>query len=223
MPLVVLFAGLFLASFARAEDDRQIVVVAFGDSLSNNYRLPAAAGFAPQLQKQLLSIGLNATVIKAANDGDTSANGLARTDWMLEDKPDIVVVEFGANDMLNGSSVPLLHEFLDEIVDKIKQSGAKVLIAGMYSIANNGPKYQEEFRNAYIEVSKKHDVLLYPFFLQDVYGDPELMQLDGKHPRAKGVRIIATNIAPCVIQALNKEPSPEETSPAPNLLCGVGE
>ena len=204
-------AALFaLAFFAHAEDKqngRQIVVVAFGDSLTNGYRLPAKDGFAPQLQEQLQMTGLNATVINAGNDGDTSADGLNRTDWMLEDKPAIVVVEFGGNDMLRGLPVARMRDNLDAIVGKIKASGAKVLLAGMYALGNSGAKYREEFEKAYAEVAEKHNVLLYPFFLQGAAtkaGYKPKYQLDPIHPNAEGVKIIAKNIAPFVIEALEK-------------------
>ena len=199
-----------LASSARAEaeaNNAPIVIVAFGDSLTSGYGLdlPRIEGFAPQLQMQLTMMGLNATVINAGNDGDTSADGLNRTDWILEDNPDMVIVELGANDMLRGLPVAPMRDNLDAIVGKIQQSGAKILIAGMYASENNGADYQKQFRDAYTEVAKKYGVMLYPFFLEGVATKAEYNQADGKHPNAKGVRIIAQNIAPPVIKILNKE------------------
>ena len=160
-------------------------------------------GFAPVLQKQLQSGGLNATVINASEAGIISAEARARVAWMLEDKPDMVIVEVGANDMLRFLPVAQMRENLDAIIATIKQSGARVLIAGMYASTNLGDKYRMDFRLAYEEVADKHGVLLYPFFLQDVYDSPGRMLPDGKHPNAEGVRVMAKNIAPLVIQTLN--------------------
>ena len=197
---------LLFAFSAKAENDNSgnpIVIAAFGDSLMSGYRLPPDDGFAPVLQKQLQSGGLNATVINASEAGIISAEARARVAWMLEDKPDMVIVEVGANDMLRFLPVAQMRENLDAIIATIKQSGARVLIAGMYASTNLGGKYRMDFRRAYAEVADKHGVLLYPFFLQDVYDSPGRMLPDGKHPNAEGVRVMAKNIAPLVIQTLN--------------------
>lgn len=192
---------------AKAKDDNRIVVVAFGDSLTSGYGLPMPEeqGFAPQLQEQLNLSGLNATVINAGVAGETSAEGLARTDWMLGDKPDIVVVELGANDMLRFLPVAQMRANLDAIIAKIKQSGAKVLLAGMYASLNHDEKYRQEFAGTYKALAAKHNVLLYPFFLEGVYGNADFYNPDDpKHPNAKGIKQIATNIAPWVIKTLNR-------------------
>ena len=158
--------------------------------------------FAPVLQRELRGLGLNVTVINAGVPGETSAEGLARTEWMLEDKPDIVIVELGANDMLRGLPTEPLHNNLDAMVSKIKQSGAKVLLAGMLAGANLGEEYQTRFRKVYEDISLKHDVLLYPFFLEGVATIPELNQSDGKHPNEEGVKVIVRNISPWVAKLI---------------------
>ena len=75
--------------------------------------------------------GLTVSVINAAVAGDTSADALARVDWMLSFKPDIVLVEFGANDMLRGIPTTAVRDNLDEIILRIKASDARVLLSGM--------------------------------------------------------------------------------------------
>lgn len=217
--MVALFLVGGVATMARAEvkdgaeagvggGGAMVKVVAFGDSLVSGWGLDNPAdGFAPQLQVELLSMGLNATVVNAGGAGELSAEGLNRTDWMLElEKPDIVIVEFGANDMLRGLPVAPMKDNLDMMVAKIKQSGAKVLIAGMYASDNHGEKYQTDYRNAFKEVATKHNAPLYPFFLEGVALNPQYNQPDGKHPNPKGVQIIARNIAPHVINTLTDKP-----------------
>ena len=182
---------------------KKFVIAAFGDSLVAGYGLDdEQQSFAPVLQRELRGFGLNVTVINAGVPGETSAEGLARTEWMLEDKPDIVIVELGANDMLRGLPTEPLHNNLDAMVTKIKQSGAKVLLAGMLAGANLGAEYQTRFRKVYEDISLKHDVLLYPFFLEGVATIPELNQSDGKHPNEEGVKVIVRNISPWVAKLI---------------------
>ncbi len=197
---VFVFLPLFAAgAVARAENGKgETVVAAFGDSLTAGYGLAPGEGFAPVLQERLRLSGLSVTVINAGVSGDTSADGLARADWVMQDKPDIVIVELGANDMLRGLPVGAMKKNLDAIVARIQSGGARVLLAGMLAGENLGAQYQKEFRAAFAKIAEERGVLFYPFFLEGVAAVPELNLPDGKHPNAKGVRVIAENIAPFV-------------------------
>lgn len=178
------------------------VVAAFGDSLSSGYYLPADAGFAPMLAAALNAHGTPAKVINAAVAGDTSGDALLRVDWMLRDKPVLVIVELGANDMLRGLPPSLLYDNLNAILAKIKESGAQVLLAGMRAPPNMGADYAAEFAAVYPRLAKAHDIPLFPFFLQDVAAQVELNLQDGMHPNAAGVRVIVNNILPQVVRLL---------------------
>lgn len=203
MSALLLAAAVSSPAFAEHTHGKKFVIAAFGDSLVAGYGLDdEQQSFAPVLQRELRGLGLNVTVINAGVPGETSAEGLARTDWMLEDKPDIVIVELGANDMLRGLPTEPLRDNLDAMVSKIKQSGAKVLLAGMLAGANLGEEYQTRFRKVYEDISLKHDVLLYPFFLEGVATIPELNQSDGKHPNEEGVKVIVRNISPWVAKLI---------------------
>ena len=123
------------------------VVAAFGDSLSAGYGLPNSQGFAPMLQRELHNLGAkNARVINAAVSGDTTADGLARTKWMLADSPDLVVVEFGANDARRGFPPSFIRKNLNAIVAQIQNANADILIAGMLAPPNLGDDYAKQFQ-----------------------------------------------------------------------------
>ena len=79
-----------------------IAILAFGDSLTAGYGLAQADGFPAQLQAALARKGIATRVVDGGVSGDTSAGGLARLDWSLADKPDLVILELGANDALRG-------------------------------------------------------------------------------------------------------------------------
>ena len=180
--------------------DDSIVVAAFGDSLSAGYHLPAEHGFAPVLQQQLRELNVLATVQNAGVAGETSADGLLRVDWMLRKKPNIVIVEFGANDMFRGVPIATIRQNLSAIIVRIKKSGARVLLAGMQAPSNYPPLYRLRFDALYEDLADEHKVALYPFFLEGVALNPGLNLSDGLHPNAKGVRVIARNIAPLIVE-----------------------
>lgn len=195
-----LFAALFAALCAAAAEPPRLV--AFGDSLSAGYGVAAAAGFAPQLQAVLAERGITVTVISAAISGDTSADGKRRAAWMLRQKPDIVIVALGANDMLRGLPPPQLYDNLDAIITRIRTAGAAVLLAGMLATPTMGDQYAAEFAAVYQRLAAKHQVAFYPFFLQDVATIPDLNLPDGIHPNRAGIRRIAENIAPLAASLL---------------------
>ena len=192
---------LLMTATVRADDE--VIVAAFGDSLSAGYQLPQAQGFAAVLEQLLRARGVAVRVVNAAVSGDTTSDGLLRVDWMLDStKPDLVIVQFGANDMFRGLPVEVVRQNLDAIVNRIRATGAAVLLAGMLAPDNNGAEYQRQFAAQYRELSAQYNIPLYPFFLRDVALQPTLNLPDGLHPNAAGVRVIAANIAPLVAEAI---------------------
>ena len=201
--ITLIFAAAFAAISNAADGVR---VAAFGDSLSAGYGLPEEDGFAPALQKELRAAGVAAEVFNAAVSGDTSADGLLRVDWMLrQTRPDIVVVEFGANDMFRGFPAPLIQKNLAQIITRIRESGARVLLAGMRAPRNYNAQYRRELAEMYDNLSAQFDIPLYPFFLEGVALNPELNLADGIHPNAAGVRKIAGNIAPLIAEMVRTQ------------------
>ncbi len=201
--ITLIFAAAFAAISNAADGVR---VAAFGDSLSAGYGLPEEDGFAPALQKELRAAGVAAEVFNAAVSGDTSADGLLRVDWMLrQTRPDIVVVEFGANDMFRGFPAPLIQKNLAQIITRIRESGARVLLAGMRAPRNYNAQYRRELAEMYDNLAAQFDISLYPFFLEGVALNPELNLADGIHPNAAGVRKIAGNIAPLIAEMVRTQ------------------
>src|SRR5205085_3593884 len=128
------------------------------------------------------------------NSGDTTADGLARLDWSLAQKPDLVILELGANDALRGLDPATVRANLDKMIGTIQAGGAKVLLAGMLAPSNWGEEYQQAFNRIYPELAEAHGIPLYPFVLDGVALDPQLNQPDGLHPNERGVAIIVEHL-----------------------------
>lgn len=183
-----------------AESARRLLVL--GDSLAAGYGLAPHEAFPVQLEEALRRQGYELTVINAGVSGDTTAGGLARLEWALADQPDLVIVELGANDALRGLPPQETYANLDAILVRLAAAGVPVLLAGMQAPRNLGEHYTAAFDRIYPELAAKHQVPLYPFFLDGVALDPALNQADGMHPNAAGVARIVAGILPAVTAVL---------------------
>lgn len=183
------------------------LVLAFGDSLTAGYGLDQGLGFAPQLQATLRRHGVAARVVDGGVSGDTSEAGKARLGWTLdglERKPDLVILELGANDMLRGLDPDLTAKNLDAMLVELKRRRINVLFAGMRAAPNLDPAYVARFDAIYPALARRHDVATYPFFLDSVAAEKGMQQADGMHPTFAGVKRIVSGITPAVKRALGR-------------------
>ncbi len=185
------------AAPTRADAPADAPLVAFlGDSLTEGYGLRHDQAYPALLAETFAQAGRPIRVRNAGVSGDTSAGGRARLDWVLRERPDVLVVALGGNDGLRGLPVAQLRENLADIVVRARAAGAAVLLAGMAMPPNYGPEYTRAFREVYPELAEQLDVPLVPFLLEGVAGDPALNLGDGLHPNAAGQRVLADLLAP---------------------------
>jgi acyl-CoA thioesterase-1 len=183
------------------------LVLAFGDSLTAGYGLDSGLGFAPQLQATLRRHGIAAEVVDGGVSGDTSEAGKARLGWTLDGlprKPDLVILELGANDMLRGLEPGLTKTNLDAIMAELQRRRINVLVAGMRAAPNLDPAYVTRFEAIYPQLARRNGAAFYPFFMEGVAGQQGMIQPDGMHPTFAGVKRIVTGIAPAVKAALER-------------------
>lgn len=184
-------------------DTKPLRVLAFGDSLVAGFALSRKAGFTAQLEKALIAAGFSAEVINAGIPGDTSAGGRARLEQVLDVSPDLVLLEFGANDNLLGLQPAELETNLESIIQRLQEGGIPVLLTGIKPLRNLGENYQTAFSEVFSRLAAKYQLPFYADFLAGVAGKPELNKADGIHPNPKGVKEIVRRLAPLVIEALN--------------------
>jgi acyl-CoA thioesterase I len=177
-------------------------VLILGDSLSSGYGLPHAQSFEVQLQTALRAQGHDVQIVDGAVSGDTTADGRARLDWDLADGADAAIVELGANDGLRGVDPKDMQANLTAILDTLQARHIPVLLTGMYAPPNLGPEYERQFRAVFDKLGHRPGVLYDPFFLLGVAEVPSLIQADGLHPNAKGVRIEVSRLMPMVDKLL---------------------
>jgi len=199
-----LIVNLGLLSFSHSSLAQDYTILVIGDSLSAGYGLEKKDGFPEQLEAALINTDPQVRVINAGVSGDTTTGGLARLNWALADIPHMVILELGANDGLRGLDPTLSSENLDQMIIQLKKQGISILLAGMLAPPNMGEEYGLAFNSIYPDLAKRHNVALYPFFLEGVAGIPDLNLEDGLHPTKDGVAKIVKQILPYVLQIKEK-------------------
>lgn len=160
------------------------------------------SSFPARLEAVLKRQGHRVQIINSGVSGDTSAGGLARLDWALSDRPDLLIIELGANDALRGLNPLQTRQNLNAILNRLREVGVQALLTGMKAPRNLGEEYYNKFDGIYPRLAEQYAVPFYPFFLAGVAGIPDLNQADGIHPTAAGVEIIVQGILPLVEAAL---------------------
>lgn len=172
------------------------VILFLGTSLTAGYGIGAEYAYPAIIQQKLDSLGYRLRAVNAGLSGETSAGGLRRIEWSLQQPVAVLVLELGANDGLRGLPVASLRDNLRAIVTRTRERypQAAIVIAGMEAPPNLGGPYTTEFRNVFREVAAEFDAALVPFLLDGVAGLPELNQEDGIHPNAAGQQRVAANV-----------------------------
>ncbi|QRX84693.1 arylesterase [Glaciimonas sp. PAMC28666] len=188
-------AGLDASAATSAHSASKSILV-LGDSLSAEYGLARGSGWVALLQKRLQEQNIPINVINASISGETTSGGNVRLPTLLKDRPNIVIIELGANDALRGLQLKATESNLQSMILAAQKANAKVLLVGMRIPPNYGPDYTEKFFGLYSTVAGQTKVPLVPFLLEGVADKPEWFQADRMHPIAEAHPTILNNIWP---------------------------
>jgi acyl-CoA thioesterase-1 len=203
----VLIAPVFLLMLVLAPPaaySASKTVLVLGDSLSAEYGLRRGTGWVALLEERLNAQSINATVVNASISGETTIGGRSRLPALLaRHKPDIVIIELGANDALRGLPLTAMRANLRAMIDAAKDAGARPLLVGMQIPPNYGREYTERFIASYKEIADDTGVHLVPFLLKGVAENPALFQPDRLHPTEQAQQIILENVWPVLRKMLS--------------------
>lgn len=189
--LVLLSSQLFILKSAYSQ-----TLLILGDSLSAGYNMPIEQSWPSLLPLQLEKLGKVTEVINGSISGDTTGNGLDRLPTLLEQhQPNYVLIELGANDGLRGFPPQKINANLEMMFTQIKMANAQPLLMQIQVPPNYGKRYSQAFGSLYPKLSKKHDIPLLPFFLEEVIVKPEWIMKDGLHPKPEAQPWIAEFMA----------------------------
>ncbi len=186
-------------------NQKQIKIIAFGDSLTAGYGVDLQDSYPKILENKLRERNIQATIINMGVSGETTSMSIERIPFILEQSPNIVLLGIGANDMLRSLSPEEAKKNIDVIIKSFKDANVPVVLLGMRSVASNGTLYRNSFDEIYPNLAKNYNLPLVPFFLEGVVLDPALNNSDGIHPNRAGYeKIINNNILPVLIPYINK-------------------
>lgn len=182
---------------AESESGRRLqTILFFGDSITAGYGVPEKSSFPALIREKIARRGWRFRVINGGLNGETTAGGRRRIDWLLRNRVDLMVLELGGNDGLRGIPPDEVQRNLQAIIEKTRQKypEVKLVLAGMEAPPNMGRSYTESFRAVFPAVAAANHAVLIPFVLKGVAGNPRLNLPDGIHPTAEGHRIVAANV-----------------------------
>lgn len=187
--------GMLAASLGFAAPSPRIVLF-LGDSITAGYGIDPSQAYPALIQEKINTLGWNVKVVNAGQSGDTSAGGLSRLDWLLQNPIDVLVLELGGNDGLRGLPVEMTEKNLQAIIDRVKARypNVRIIVAGMKIPPNMGQRYARQFEEIFLRLAKENHAALIPFVLEGVGGVRELNLPDGIHPTAKGHQVVAANV-----------------------------
>lgn len=189
---------LFCSNLVSA---KPVTVLVMGDSLSAGYGIKLEQGWVNLLQQQMTN---EAKIINASVSGETTSGGLTRLPALLKThQPAVVILELGGNDGLRGQPLKLMQENLQTMISASQTAGAKVLLIGMQIPTNYGQRYTKQFKETYLTLAEKNNVLLVPFLLEGVATREELFQSDKIHPTAEAQPMLVKNVKPLLEKMLN--------------------
>jgi acyl-CoA thioesterase-1 len=202
MPLRSIVVFLWMIVIPGAVQAATILV--WGDSLSAGYGLRAREDWPTLLQTRLEREGFRHTVVNASVSGETSSGGRSRLAAALErHKPNLLIIELGANDGLRGLQPQLLADNLGAMVKTAKDAGTQVLLIGMELPPNYGEAYMRRFQQAYADVAREHRVPLVPFLLEGFAAQPDMFQPDGIHPTSAAQKLMLETVWKHLVPLLN--------------------
>lgn len=180
--------------------EESVRIACFGDSLTEGYGLRDEEALPAVLEELLRGEGVNATCLNFGVSGDTTSDGVTRLTQVLDTAPDAVILEFGANDCFVGDPVPVVEENFRTLLSAFQSRGIPVLLVGITALTNLDDEYKAHFDPIFARLAAEYDVPLFPDILASYFGNSMLTLMDGMHPNDQGVRAIARDLLPQVVE-----------------------
>ena len=193
----IIHNSLIVATLVASTSYAQQKILVVGDSLSAGYGLDIGTAWVNLLQQKLKQENYSAVVINASISGETTSGGANKIRLNLNThQPDIVIIELGGNDGLQGLSIQSMQKNLASIIEAARQHKSKIVLIGMKIPPNYGLQYTQQFSHLYQDLATQYQTAYVPFLLAGIGGNPLLMQADGIHANAKAQAMILDHVWP---------------------------
>ena len=177
------------------------IIAAFGDSIFQGLYVPNRDTIPVLLRDTLRADGYNVDVINDGFSGETTSDALRRVGDIIAQRPDIVILEFGTNDIAYGFLASQTRANLEEIMSRLHQASIATLIVGQKAFPSRGPQYAADFDPLFCNLAKRFDAACYPDLFKSIRNRPGMIE-NFYHPTAQGMKCIADDIYPLVVELL---------------------
>jgi acyl-CoA thioesterase-1 len=183
-----------------------IRIVFFGNSLTAAYGLEPEQGFVALLRQKAAKAGFAVETLNAGISGETTAGGLLRIDYILEEPLDVLVLELGINDAFYGEEASRIQQNLQEMIDRTRAAHpqARILLLGIRPPEDAPFAQPRAVYELYGELARVNDAALVPDLIEKVRKRPRKYLFDDIHPNAEGHRQLAETIWPVLKQVLKE-------------------
>lgn len=185
------------AGTESSSDANRRIVMFLGTSLTDGYGLEREDAYPAVIQQKIDSAGLPWEVVNAGLSGEKSAGALQRVrSWLIRQPFDVLVIETGSNDMLQGGDIDAIRGNIQGIIDTVRAArpGARLVLVGMLAAPNLGRNYVDRFNGLFPDLARENQLTFIPFLLDGVAAQPQLNLADGIHPNEQGHRIVAGTV-----------------------------
>src|SRR5690606_5604901 len=128
--------------------------------------------------------------------GNTTADGLARIEEVLELEPSVVILLLGGNDYLRQVPPATTFANLSAIIERLQADGVAVLLAGV-----RGGLIRDNFADQFKELADRYGTAYVHDVLDDTLGVEGYMA-DQVHPNDAGYHVIADRVQPVLERML---------------------
>ncbi len=176
----------------ETDNNSRIKIIAVGDSLTAGFDLPLVDSYPKILEKKLSESGEKVEVVNAGISGETTAGLLERAEFIVEQKPDLLLITTGGNDAFRNLPIKSTKENIKAALQIFKRNvkADNIYLLQIETTANLGISYREEFNDMYKDIASSEEVNLLPFVVREVFLDPNKMLSDGIHPNQAGYEYI---------------------------------
>jgi len=209
--IAIIIAILLVAPvYARCSESKETTILFFGDSLTAGFGVDPASSYPSLVADLAKKAAFKVRVLNAGVSGDTTASGVRRLAWVLQQRPDIFFLALGANDGLRGIDPEETKRNLKTIIQevRVKYPDTVIVMAGMLMPPNYGPEYTAKFKAIFLQVAEEEKTPLLSFLLEKVAGNPSLNQPDRLHPNEKGHEAMSAEVWSFLKPTLSKLAGP---------------
>jgi acyl-CoA thioesterase-1 len=194
---------------ATLDQGDNVTVAGLGDSLTYGWMVGQGyfERFVSILEAHWPEAGINS--INAGIPGDTALGGLRRIDTVLKEKPTLVLIQFGLNDLFSGVDLTSFEESYQQITTRVTDASAIPILVISSPLPN--PSEQEKATLYYDIIRNLGHKLGIPVADTDLHfrnslemqNNPESLFLDdGSHPSDQGHHIMADVLRYLVVESL---------------------